>query len=155
MRRRWKRDRPITPKGDRRQSAGIGCRLPTPELAFVGPRAQLLTNHNVEALGTRQAEGDIAALSALITQHEAGLLAAWVRNQLEAGSLRSGQIKEDELKDQSTRFLRDFTIALKSGEVDDITGQAWNECGIYSTRSHARVPCRGSLLRRPRPSFSR
>jgi len=70
---------------------------------------------------------NVAALSGLITQHEEGLLSAWMRNQLEAGSLRSGQIKEDELKDQSTQFLRDFTIALKSGEVDNITGEAWSQ----------------------------
>jgi len=52
------------------------------------------------------AERDVAALSGLITKHEAGLLTAWMHNQLEAGSLRSGQIKEDEIKDQSTQFLR-------------------------------------------------
>src|SRR5262245_39293734 len=68
---------------------------------------------------------NVAALSGLITQHEQGLLTAWMRNQLEAGALRSAQIKEDELKDQSRRFLREFTVALKSGEVDDVTGQAW------------------------------
>jgi rsbT co-antagonist protein RsbR len=73
------------------------------------------------------AEGNIAALSGLITKHEAQLLTAWMRNQLDAGSLRSGQIKEDELQDQSRRFLRDFTVALESGEVDDITGQVWTQ----------------------------
>src|SRR5262245_53253420 len=64
------------------------------------------------------AERDTAALSGLITKHEAELLTAWMRNELDAGSLRSGQIKEDELQDQSRRFLRGFTVALKSGEVD-------------------------------------
>ena len=73
------------------------------------------------------AEGNIAALRGLITKHEAQLLTAWMRNQLDAGSLRSGQIKEDELQDQSRRFLRDFTVALESGEVDDITGQVWTQ----------------------------
>ena len=73
------------------------------------------------------AERDVAALSGLITKHEVGLLTAWMRSQLEAGSLRSGQIKEDELNNQSTRFLRDFMVALESGEVDDITGGAWSQ----------------------------
>src|SRR5262245_40617187 len=72
------------------------------------------------------AERDVA-LSGLITKHETQLLTAWMRNQLDAGSLRSGQIKEDELRDHSTRFLRDFTLALKSGEVDDINGEAWSQ----------------------------
>ena len=72
------------------------------------------------------AERDVTPLSDLITKHEAELLTSWMRNQLEAGSLRSGQIKEDELRDQSRRFLREFTDALKSGDVDDVTGQAWS-----------------------------
>ena len=72
------------------------------------------------------AERDVTALSDLITKYEAELLISWMRNQLEAGSLRSGQIKEDELRDQSRRFLREFTNALKSGDVDDVTGQAWS-----------------------------
>ena len=53
------------------------------------------------------------------------LLADWMRSQTDAGSLRSGQIKEDELTDQSQRFLSEFAKALKSGQVDDITGPAW------------------------------
>ncbi len=72
------------------------------------------------------AETDVAALSGLITKREATLLTTWLRNQVDAGSLRSGQIKEDELTDQSQRFLREFVNALKSGQVDEITGPAWS-----------------------------
>ena len=86
------------------------------------------------------AEGDIAALSGLITKHEAGLLTAWICNQLEARSLRSGQIKEDELQGQSRRFLRDFTVALQSGEADDVTGQAWVQTrDLLATISRSRA----------------
>jgi len=80
----------------------------------------------IEPQGQVMAERDVTALSDLITKYEAELLISWMRNQLEAGSLRSGQIKEDELRDQSRRFLREFTNALKSGDVDDVTGQAWS-----------------------------
>jgi len=80
----------------------------------------------IEPQGRVMAERDVTALSDLITKHEAELLTSWMRNQLEAGSLRSGQIKEDELRDQSRRFLREFTDALKSGDVDDVAGQAWS-----------------------------
>ena len=52
-------------------------------------------------------EKDVAALSSLVTKHEATLL-TWVRNQVDAGSFRTGQIKEDELTGQSQRFLRKF-----------------------------------------------
>ena len=45
--------------------------------------------------------------------------------QISAGSLRSGQITEAELKRQSERFLRGFVQALKAGEIDDVAGAAW------------------------------
>ena len=72
------------------------------------------------------AEKNVAALSDLVTKREAALLAGWMRSQTDAGSLRSGQIKVDELTDQSRRFLSEFAKALKSGQVDDITGPAWS-----------------------------
>jgi rsbT co-antagonist protein RsbR len=80
----------------------------------------------IEPYGRLMAERDVTALSDLITKHEAELLTSWMRNQLEAGSLRSGQIKEEELQDQSRRFLREFSNALQSGDVDDVTGNAWS-----------------------------
>ena len=72
------------------------------------------------------AEKDVAALSSLVTKHEAALLTGWMRSQTDAGSLRSGQIKEDELTGQSQRFLREFVKGIKDGQVDDITGPAWS-----------------------------
>jgi len=64
--------------------------------------------------------------SSLVTKHEAALLTGWMRTQIDAGSLRSGKIVEDELTDQSRRFLSEFSKALKSGQSDDITGPAWS-----------------------------
>jgi hypothetical protein len=64
-------------------------------------------------MGIAVDDKNVAALSGLITKHEEGLLSAWMRNQLEAGSLRSGQIREDELQQQSSQFLRDFTICAQ------------------------------------------
>ena len=72
------------------------------------------------------AEKNVATLSALVAKHEAALLAGWLRSQTDAGSLRSGQIKEDELTDQSRRFLSEFVKATKSGQVHDITELAWS-----------------------------
>jgi rsbT co-antagonist protein RsbR len=66
------------------------------------------------------------ALSELLATHEAKLLTSWLRIQVNGGSLRSGQIKEDELKEQSRRFLREFVQAMKSGNHDDIQGAEWN-----------------------------
>ena len=64
-------------------------------------------------------------MPALLDTHERMVLGSWMESQISAGSLRSGQIKEDELKDQSQRFLREFVQALDSGEVSDISGAAW------------------------------
>src|SRR5215813_2708149 len=62
----------------------------------------------------------------LLETHETMVLASWMESQINAGSLRSGQIKEDELKDQSQMFLRELVQALKSGEIDDPSGAAWS-----------------------------
>jgi len=62
----------------------------------------------------------------LTDKHHARLLTSWLESQVAAGSLRSGQIREDELKQQSQRFLQEFIDGLKSGDVDDITGASWN-----------------------------
>jgi rsbT co-antagonist protein RsbR len=62
----------------------------------------------------------------LLEKHQSKLLAAWLERQLAAGSLRSGQIKEDELKEQSQRFLREFIGTLKSTPTDDVIGPGWS-----------------------------
>jgi rsbT co-antagonist protein RsbR len=62
----------------------------------------------------------------LLKTHETMVLASWMKSQVTAGSLRSGQMKEDELKDQSERFLREFVHALESGETNDISGATWS-----------------------------
>jgi rsbT co-antagonist protein RsbR len=65
------------------------------------------------------------SLPFLLSKYEAKLLQSWTDSQLAAGPLRSGQIKENELKDQSKRFLRELVQAIKAGEVDNITSDAW------------------------------
>jgi rsbT co-antagonist protein RsbR len=62
----------------------------------------------------------------LVDKHQAKLLTSWFESQVASGSLRSGLIKEDELKGQSQRFLREFTRGLAAGHSDDIMGQSWS-----------------------------
>jgi hypothetical protein len=101
-------------------------RLPTHplNLCTVGKR-NVLANGTCNAQGRFMTEKDVAALSSLVTKHEATLL-TWVRNQVDAGSFRTGQIKEDELTGQSQRFLGKFVKALKDGQADDTAGPAWS-----------------------------
>jgi rsbT co-antagonist protein RsbR len=61
----------------------------------------------------------------LLAKRERQILASWMDCQISAGSLRSGQIKGEDLKQQSERFLREFVQALRSGEVDDTGREAW------------------------------
>jgi len=49
-----------------------------------------------------------SSIPSLITKNEAKMLTSWISGQITAGSLRSGQIKEDELRGQSRHFLREF-----------------------------------------------
>jgi rsbT co-antagonist protein RsbR len=72
------------------------------------------------------AASTISRILDLLNKHQAKLLASWFESQVAAGVLRSGQIKEQELKEQSLRFLREFTSGLKSGHADDIMGQGWS-----------------------------
>ena len=69
---------------------------------------------------------DGSVIPTLVSKHEAKVLTSWVQSQIAFGSLRSGQIKEDELKAQSKEFLRLFSEGLKSGAIDDITAPAWS-----------------------------
>ena len=62
----------------------------------------------------------------LLQKHRSKLLTSWLERQLASGSLRSGQIKEDELKEQSEKFLHEFMTGLKSAQADDIVGPGWN-----------------------------
>jgi rsbT co-antagonist protein RsbR len=49
-----------------------------------------------------------------------------MESQSAAGSLRSGQLKENELREQSQTFLRAFVEALESAEMEDPSGAAWS-----------------------------
>jgi rsbT co-antagonist protein RsbR len=60
-----------------------------------------------------------------LARHEAELLREWLREQTK--TLRPDLIREEELKQQSSDFLRLLLEALRSGEEVDITGAKFNE----------------------------
>jgi len=61
-----------------------------------------------------------------IVQHEArDLLEDWLKQQLNADTLRTDLMNERELREQSQHFLRAFSEAVQHGAFTDIQGQAW------------------------------
>jgi len=75
----------------------------------------------------------------LLEKHQSKLLTSWVQQQLASGSL-TGQIKEDELKEHSEKFLREFVAGLKSGHTDDIVGAGWSPVReLLGEVSHSRA----------------
>jgi len=66
-------------------------------------------------------------LADTILQNEAELLPEWVRQQLESVSTRRDLMRDEELKEQSSQFLKRFTRALKAGAPEDVMAEAWGE----------------------------
>jgi rsbT co-antagonist protein RsbR len=67
-----------------------------------------------------------SALPTLIGTNYQQLLDDWLARQKREGALRSGQIKEGELADQSRRFLSELGKSTVAGRLDDIAGPEWS-----------------------------
>src|SRR4051794_32824377 len=65
------------------------------------------------------------ALPAIVAKHQKAILEDWLSKQRESGPLRSGQVDEAELRDQSSRFLDAFRLAVQRGSLDDVGGGEW------------------------------
>jgi rsbT co-antagonist protein RsbR len=65
-------------------------------------------------------------IPALISSNYQQLLDDWMACQKREGALRSGQIKEAELSDQSRRFLSELGKSAGAGRLDDIAGREWS-----------------------------
>jgi rsbT co-antagonist protein RsbR len=69
-----------------------------------------------------------ASMSDIVGQYEDELLPAWVQYQLEATTLRRDLMREDELREQSRRFLGILRRVLQNGGAEqDFTAPAWDE----------------------------
>jgi rsbT co-antagonist protein RsbR len=63
-----------------------------------------------------------------IARNERDLLAKWMENQVSSSVLRRDLIDDEELQDQSKRFLAAFRTSLQSSDgAIDISGPAWTE----------------------------
>lgn len=65
-------------------------------------------------------------LSEILRNHEADLLADWVKEQTAGAPRRVGAIKEAEVRDQSKEFLGLLLTAVRDGHSGDIQGPGWN-----------------------------
>ena len=65
----------------------------------------------------------------VLSRHEAELLREWLREQVKG--LRPELIREDDLRQQSTDFLRLFLAALRSGEETDLNGSRWSDVRAF------------------------
>jgi rsbT co-antagonist protein RsbR len=63
----------------------------------------------------------------LLEEQEPNLLDNWLETQKKAGALRSGQISEPELVEDSRRFLAALRGGAATGQFADITAQVWDQ----------------------------
>jgi rsbT co-antagonist protein RsbR len=63
----------------------------------------------------------------LLEEEEPVLLARWLEAQKKAGALRSGQVSEAELFEDSRRFLAALRDGAATGQLADITAQVWDQ----------------------------
>jgi rsbT co-antagonist protein RsbR len=67
-------------------------------------------------------------IAEIVSKHERDLLAEWVKQQLAAVTLRRDLIKDEDLREQSRRFLELFAAALtKTPSGTEVQGPAWAE----------------------------
>ncbi len=93
-------------------------------------------------------------LPEVLANHEADLLADWIKEQAAGAPRRAGTIRETELRDQSKEFLSLLKVAVKNGSLDDIQGAGWSDVrGMLSDLSRSRGG-KASHLPRRRPSCS-
>src|SRR5215475_10702425 len=74
------------------------------------------------------AVGARSILSDAVVKYEGEILSSWMDAQLGALTLRRDLMRDDELREQSRRFLQLFAQALqRQGSALDVEGAAWND----------------------------
>src|SRR5262245_53389655 len=65
-------------------------------------------------------------LADIVARHRDALLPEWMRHQIAATTMRRDLIREDELADQSRRFLELLRASLQNdGAANDVSGPIW------------------------------
>lgn len=66
-------------------------------------------------------------LTAIVEQHQQGILADWLECQAASGAGRAGRIQEGQLREESQRFLGLFAAAIRQGTQFDARSPQWSE----------------------------
>jgi rsbT co-antagonist protein RsbR len=81
-------------------------------------------------------------LTEMIAKYESDLLADWMREQMEATTLRGDLMKESELREQSRQFLKLIVRAVsQQASLNDVNAPAWEDTREFLSnisRSRAR-----------------
>jgi rsbT co-antagonist protein RsbR len=79
-------------------------------------------------------------LPEILGRYQTDVLQEWVTLQLKSPSRRADLLREDQLADQSRRFLDAVTKAAQSGELENLGGAAWTDVReIVSSLSASRA----------------
>jgi rsbT co-antagonist protein RsbR len=73
------------------------------------------------------AEGHATIIPQLLAENEQTLLRDWMESQKKSGALRSGQIGEAELTDNSRRLLAALGRGAATGQFEDTTAPVWDQ----------------------------
>src|SRR5262249_32061964 len=77
--------------------------------------------------GGSMAEEHATIIPQVLAENEQALLRDWMESQKKSGALRSGQISEAELTENSRRLLAGLRGAAATGQFDDITAPIWDQ----------------------------
>ena len=79
------------------------------------------------------------SLAQLFQKHQQQILEDWIRQQLGAATLRSDLLKENELREQSREFLKNFIDAAQAG-TEDVNAPSWKPAKeVLSSISRSRA----------------
>lgn len=79
-------------------------------------------------------------LAEVLQRHESAILDDWLQLQNAARSARPDLISQDQLRDESRRFLGEFRKSLQSGGAPDVDQQHWNGArDVLRELSHSRA----------------
>jgi rsbT co-antagonist protein RsbR len=74
------------------------------------------------------AEDHATIIPKLLAENEHALLHGWIESQKKSGALRSGQISEADLAENSRRLLAGLRDGAAIGQFEDTTAPIWDQC---------------------------